>query len=164
MAATPTGHRIGTDLRLVRSFDAPIGEVWAAITESDRLARWIGYYEGEPASGSVGFFMTAESDDPASERVVIEQCSPPDLLLIRLQGGASWRLKLELAESGGATSLTFTHVDVDPAQLESIGPGWDFYLDRLSAAMSGGDVAAIDFDADYYPAMAAYYRAEASRE
>jgi len=42
---------------------------------------------------------------------------------------------------------------------ESVGPGWDYYLDRLVAAETGGDLTAIDFD-DYYPAFAAHYRAE----
>ena len=43
---------------------------------------------------------------------------------------------------------------------ESVGPGWEFYLDRLVAAETGGDVAAIDFERDYYPAMVEHYRAE----
>ena len=44
----------------------------------------------------------------------------------------------------------------DPAGLENIGPGWEYYLDRLVAAETGGDVEAIAWD-DYYPAQAAYY-------
>ena len=39
-----------------------------------------------------------------------------------------------------------------------MGPGWEYYLDRLVAAETGGDLAAIDFERDYYPAMAEYYR------
>ena len=39
-----------------------------------------------------------------------------------------------------------------------VGPGWEYYLDRLVAAETGGDVAAIDFD-DYHPAQSDYYRA-----
>ena len=39
----------------------------------------------------------------------------------------------------------------DPAIAESVGPGWDYYLDRLVAAETGGDLADVDCD-DYYPA------------
>ena len=39
-----------------------------------------------------------------------------------------------------------------------VGPGWEYYLDRLVAAETGADVAAIDFD-DYYPAQSDHYRA-----
>ena len=42
----------------------------------------------------------------------------------------------------------------------SVGPGWEYYLDRLVAAETGGDPATVDFDRDYYPAMAEHYRAE----
>ena len=37
-------------------------------------------------------------------------------------------------------------------------PGWEYYLDRLVAAISGQDVAAIDFGRDYHPAMSDHYR------
>ena len=40
---------------------------------------------------------------------------------------------------------------------ESVGPGWEYYLDRLVAAESGGDPASLDFD-DYYPSQSEHYR------
>ena len=36
----------GRTLVLHREYPDPIGEVWAALTESDRLARWIGTHSG----------------------------------------------------------------------------------------------------------------------
>ena len=39
-----------------------------------------------------------------------------------------------------------------------MGAGWEYYLDRLVAAETGDDVDAVDFDRDYYPAMAAHFR------
>jgi hypothetical protein len=45
----------------------------------------------------------------------------------------------------------------DPTVAADVGPGWDYYLDRLVAAETGGDVAAIDFT-DYHPADCEYYR------
>jgi hypothetical protein len=45
----------------------------------------------------------------------------------------------------------------DPAMAENVGPGWEYYLDRLVAAETGGDPAAIEFG-DYYPAMSEHYR------
>ncbi len=56
------------------------------------------------------------------------------------------------------TTLTFTQPDIDPVEAESVGPGWEYYLDRLVAAESDGDVDAIDFDRDYYPAMLEHYK------
>ena len=59
----------------------------------------------------------------------------------------------------GATTLAFGQVVHDRAAFESIGPGWDYYLDRLVAAETGADVAAVDFAADYFPALQGHYAA-----
>ena len=47
-----------------RTFRAPVEDVWAAVTEPERLARWIGTWTGDPASGSVDFRMLFEGDEP----------------------------------------------------------------------------------------------------
>ncbi|MCW2604527.1 MAG: hypothetical protein JWN61_2662 [Pseudonocardiales bacterium] len=67
MSPEPTGRRrtVGgrDEVIFERTFAAPIEAVWAAITESARLARWIGVWTGDPASGTVQFRMTAEGED-----------------------------------------------------------------------------------------------------
>ena len=53
MTANPTGRitRLADRYTLFvdRTFQAPIEDVWAAITEPQRLARWIGTWSGDPA-------------------------------------------------------------------------------------------------------------------
>ena len=39
---------------------------------------------------------------------------------------------------------------------ENVGPGWEYYLDRLVAAEAGRSVAEVDWDA-YYPALSSSY-------
>lgn len=145
---------------LTRTFHAPIADVWAAVTESDRLSRWIGTWSGDPSSGSVQFQMNSEGDDVLPSTFRIEACEPPHHLNGTL--GDAWDLQLHLTEKDGITTLEFAQVVTDPAQLESVGPGWEYYLDRLAAAEKGGDVSAIDFDRDYYPALSSYYSALAA--
>ncbi len=53
---TPEGRTV---LVLTRDFAARAEVVWAAITESDRLARWIGTFSGDPATGRVLLQMNA---------------------------------------------------------------------------------------------------------
>lgn len=163
MNPTPTG-RVDHDgarrtLRLTRTFSAPIEDVWAAVTEPERLERWIGTFTGDPATGRVAFRMTAEGADAPPEDMEIRECVPPRRLAVTAHvGDDEWSLELDLVEQAGVTTLSFTQPDVDPVAAESVGPGWEYYLDRLAAAESGVDVAGIDFDRDYYPAMQEYYR------
>lgn len=158
----PSGRRDARDPRWVvftRHFAAPIDDVWAAVTEPGRLAGWIGTWSGDPASGRIDFFMTAEGDDVAAEPYDIEMCDPPSELLITSAAadGEAWRLRLELVEQDGGTTLAFGQLLTDPEVAASVGPGWEYYLDRLVAAETGGDVGVIDFDG-YYPALSEHYR------
>lgn len=165
MTRTPTGrieHEGGRPrLVITRTFAAPIEDVWAAVTEPGRLERWIGTFTGDPASGVVAFRMTAEGEDATADDLEIRECDPPRTLRVSTHGEYAWSLDLELVEADGVTTLAFSQPGIDPAQAGSVGPGWEYYLDRLVAAETGGDVAEIDFDRDYYPAMEEHYRAQA---
>lgn len=149
---------------LTRTFSAPIEDVWAAITESDRLARWIGRWTGDPASGRIDFTMLYEDDD-FTETYTIDECVEPRRLALTShtplddETPMTWHLELDLTEEDGVTTLTFAQNLTDPAMAENIGPGWEYYLDRMVVAETAGDPSTIDF-ADYYPALGAHYRAQ----
>ncbi|ACY22736.1 Activator of Hsp90 ATPase 1 family protein [Gordonia bronchialis DSM 43247] len=168
--STPNGTHgtiSGRDaMRIVRGYAAPIDVVWAAITESDRLARWIGFFTGDPAEGHVQFTMNAEGEENMTpNRYDIRRCEPPRLLeIVTTDDYGSWHLLAELEESQGVTTLTFAQIldDEDPSVIENSGPGWEYYLDRLGATLTGADPDAVNFD-DYYPAQREYYRALSAR-
>ncbi|MFC7490724.1 MULTISPECIES: SRPBCC family protein [unclassified Knoellia] len=169
--ASATGRREERDgtayLVFERTFRAPIEDVWAAVTESDRLVRWIGHWSGDPTRGAVSFWMTAEAEDAPEETIHIDECSAPQRLVMRSarpdDHSLEWRWQLDLDESQGVTTLTFAQEVADSTLAEGVGPGWDYYLDRLVAAETGddldADLAAIDFD-DYFPALSEHYRRE----
>ena len=165
MTREPTGRRetrAGHDsVVLDRTFRAPIESVWAAITESDRLERWIGTWTGDPATGSVLFRMNAEGDDIAPETFSIHECEPPRRISLTSQVVGQenvFHFLVELTEAAGITTLTFSQSVPDPQMATGVGPGWEYYLDRLVAAETGADVAALDFG-DYHPALSEHYRA-----
>ncbi len=166
---TATGRREDRDgtsyVVFERTFTAPIADVWAAVTEPERLERWIGTWSGDPASGRVEFRMTAEHEDAPEETIVIDECREPSRLVMRSarpdDHAQLWTWQLDLSEADGLTTLTFAQEVINVPLAESVGPGWDYYLDRMVAAETGGDIASIDFD-DYYPAFAAHYRTELS--
>lgn len=147
-------------LVLTRDFAAPIEDVWAAITESDRLARWIGRWEGDPTAGRVRFHMLFEEGDSGGD-MEIRRCEPPRALhLTGHQGAEPWHLDLDLTHADGVTTLTFTQPGISVEQVPDVGPGWEYYLDRLVDAETGRDPGERDFFRDYHPAMAAHYRAQ----
>jgi len=164
MTCNPTGrreNRDGTDyVAYARTFRAPIEDVWAAVTEPARLERWIGTWTGDPATGRVDFQMTAEGDEAPVEVYRIDVCEPPRRLVTRSQAPGDefvWLLELDLTHTGGVTTLRFAQRLSDPEMASSVGPGWDYYLDRLVAAETAADVSAVDFD-DYYPSQSDHYR------
>lgn len=174
MTTTPTSptatgrkeqHDGRTYVAFTRTFRAPIDDVWAAVTESDRLGRWIGTWEGDPASGTVLFQMRFEGDEVPAERFTIDVCEPPYRLEITTQSPAdgedpeTWHLRISLAEEGGVTTLHFAQDVPDPELATGVGPGWDYYLDRMLVAEAGDDPATLDFD-DYHPRLADHYREE----
>ncbi len=158
----PLGHRAtrdgGEHVVFTRTFSAPVGDVWAACTEPHRMERWIGTWTGDPASGEIAFRMTAEGEDVPEEVYLVEVCEPPHRFVLRSRDAApfsedgsgprvTWQHTLELTEADGRTTLTFTQVVPDgPVGADvaaNVGPGWDYYLDRLVTAVDGADPAQV---------------------
>ena len=153
MNLTGTLEDDGRTLVLVRRFGVPIDDVWASVTESDRLARWFGTWTGDPASGTVLVTMNAEAEPGAPAPFRVDACEPPRLLAVSAEDEyGNWRLSAELTEVDGGTTLTLRQMDVDPKMLPETGPGWEWYLDRLVAAVEDAEPPSLaDFDTDYLP-------------
>jgi uncharacterized protein YndB with AHSA1/START domain len=171
MTGRPERRDGETLLVIERTFRAPVEDVWAACTDPARMERWIGTWSGDPASGSVSFRMTAEGDDVPAEEMDVLACEPPRRLAVRgrepepfSEDGSGpkvhWHMELELGEADGVTSLRFVQVLAPGAtgleMVASVGPGWDYYLDRLVADLSGDDVGAVDWES--YAAGSSWYR------
>lgn len=157
MNPRPTGHLVeGTPgaIAFERTFSASVDDVWAAITEPDRTARWIGRWTGDPTTGRVDLQWSAEEGCP-TESVTITSCDPPRFLSLQTGAGPdAWQLELHIRPEGSRSELRLTQTATDPRTLDDIGPGWDYYLDRLVAAETGGNPDELSFEPDYYPNLA----------
>lgn len=132
-------------------------EAWAAVTDPARTARWIGSWTGDPASGTVEMTMSAEEGTPA-EQVEILRCEAPGLLTLRL-GADGWVVTVRVEGDDDEATVSLEQHIADAGSASEIGPGWDYYLDRLVAAEAGRDPEAIRFSPDYHPGLAEHYRA-----
>jgi uncharacterized protein YndB with AHSA1/START domain len=146
----------GVWLQYRRRYGVPVEELWAALTEPDRLAGWIGTWTGEPVvGGTVDFVMVADGETEP-EPITIAECAPPHRLVVEwpVPDHARWRVEVTLEGHGGESELLFVHRLSEPEALGDVGPGWQYYLDRLDAALTGGTMPAW---ADYYPALRETY-------
>lgn len=159
MTAKATGHYMlkpdGLYLQFDRLFHAPIEDVWFSLTNPTAMQAWIGTYTGRPATGGVRFMMTFE-DNPEWQNVSILECDPPHRFLAD-SGPAptGMRVFCHLVEGGGMTTLTLGQRLPNPADAASMGPGWDYYLDRLAAARASRPMPAWE---EYYPALSRFYQ------
>lgn len=158
-----TGALDGADLVLTRELPAPRADVWSRLAESDGLATWFGTFTGDPASGTVQVTGTAEPGEAEPTEYTIHECTPEEALEVSSAfGEGAWRLRVELSDAPGAdggdsTRLVFRHVDVPAAMLGDVGAGWEWYLDRLTAAVTGAQLPGLEvFESDYMPFAAGY--------
>jgi uncharacterized protein YndB with AHSA1/START domain len=161
MTDSPTGRLFpdagGTDLVVHRTFRAPIEDVWASVTESERTARWFGPWEGDAGPGRTIKVQMAYEDKAPWMDMRIDACEPPRrLAMSSTEEHGTMRLELLLSHTGGVTELRLVHHLESTDGIGEMGPGWEYYLDMLVAAREGLQSPTFD---DYYPSMKAYYEA-----
>jgi uncharacterized protein YndB with AHSA1/START domain len=135
-AADGVGERVSVVMR--RSYDAPIGDVWDAVTQPDRIKRWFMPISGELRAG--GSFQL---EGNAGGEIL--SCEPPSLLRVTF-GGPTSIVELRLTLQGdGETLLELEHtVPIEMAQSGAgalyVGPGWDGALMGLGLFLRGDAV------------------------
>lgn len=167
----------GQDLVLTRTLAAPRDRIWAHLSTSALLETWFGTFEGDPGSGQVQVTMTAEPGDSSAAEYTIHACEQSALLTVSsAMGEDTWRLSVELADAGGAeasdsagapdrgeaadgagTVVSLRHHAVPADMVQHIGPGWEWYLDRLTGAVTGGEIPGMDVWDSRYMTLAEDY-------
>lgn len=151
----------GVRVQFVRTFDAAPEEVWSAVTDPERSARWLGGWTGDPSTGSVLFEMPTPGG-PKPQTATIDSCEPPTGLAVTIATpDGPWPLTLTLSPEGDRTVLRFTHRLHEPYDASGVGPGWQYYLDRLGALVEGQPLPE-DFGA-YHSRLADSYPIPAAR-
>src|SRR5215813_10739048 len=127
------GERISVLLR--RGYDAPIGDVWDAVTQPDRIRRWF-----LPISGELHVGGSFQLEGNAGGEILT--CEPPRLLKVTF-GGPTSLVEVRLTAQGDSgTMLELEHtVPIEMAQSGAgalyVGPGWDGALMGLDLFLRG---------------------------
>jgi uncharacterized protein YndB with AHSA1/START domain len=134
-------------VRIENRYDTGVDDLWSALTDPDRLARWYGQVEGDLRPGGE-FRLYIESDDvDCTGRV--EACEPPRRLLVATretdesyqqgQGVPPYdeRIEATLAADGDQTILV---IEIQGPPLDKIafyGVGWQIHAENLAGYLAG---------------------------
>jgi uncharacterized protein YndB with AHSA1/START domain len=133
LPADGSGERVSVLLR--RGYDAPIDDVWDAVTQPDRIKRWL-----MPISGELRVGGSFQLEGNAGGEILT--CEPPRLLKVTF-GAPTSIVEVRLTPDGdGDTLLELEHtVPIEIAQSGAgalyVGPGWDGALLGLGLFLRG---------------------------
>ena len=144
-------------LQFRRSWPDPIEDVWSALTENDRLERWIGRYDGNRGTGAGGTFTMTHEAEPVGEAMTIVECDPPRRLVVEWTAEQHFRVELDLAVEDGRTVLVFSQRFAPGADVGDYAAGWHWYLDKFEAVLTGRPAPA-EWDAFYAEVGPGYAR------
>jgi len=126
-------------VRMQDRFDTDIDDLWSAITDPGRLARWIGEVEGDLRLGGDIRAHFFSSGWEGTGRV--EACEPPRrLLLVTKLADAPDEQEIEvtLTADGAQTTLVWEERGMPVDLLAAYGSGIQVHVEDLAAHLAGG--------------------------
>jgi len=124
-------------VRMEDRFDTDIDDVWSALTDPLRLARWIGEVGGDLRLGGDYRYHFFASGSEGTGRV--EACEPPRRLLLAHALGQQHELVIEatLAADGDQTILVVEERGMPVGLLAAYGAGVQVHVEDLAAHLAG---------------------------
>lgn len=123
-------------VRVEDVYDTHIADLWSAITEPDRLARWIVKVEGDlRVGGIVQTLFTSTWEGPGR----IDVCDPPNHLVVTMEPGTEDEAVIEavLTAEGGRTRLVVEERGLPLDVLYKHGAGWQAHIEDLGRYLGG---------------------------
>ncbi len=125
-------------VRLEDRFPTDVDDLWSALTDPQRLARWLGEVEGDLRPG--GEFRARYYASGWEGTCRVEVCEPPQRLLIRTAspdspGGV---IEATLTADGDHTILVIEDRGVPLDNIAAYGAGNQVHVEDLAAYLTGG--------------------------
>lgn len=127
-------------VRMEDLYDTDIGDLWSALTEPRRLARWVAEVEGElHPGGHIRARFTSAWEGPGR----IDVCQAPHRLAVVLAPGTAEETVIEatLTPEHDRTRLVVEERGIPVDELASFGAGWQAHVEDLAAHLDGRPVA-----------------------
>lgn len=131
-------------VRMKATYATDIDDVWSAITDPQRLARWYGKVEGDLRVG--GEYTAYIPMSGWDGRGRIDACEPPRRLRVTTweEEGKEQVVTVELSPDGDSTSL---EIEVRGTPLDLVwayGVGWQIHVENLGVHLAGDECATSD--------------------
>lgn len=118
-------------------YDTDIDDLWSALTEPDRLARWIATVDGDPRLG--GTVQTAFLSSGYEAPGRIDVCDAPRRLVITFEADTPGENVVEanLTAVGDRTRLVIEQRGFPVTDIVGHGGGWQLHAEDLAAHLGG---------------------------
>lgn len=126
-------------VRVADRFDATVEDVWAALTDPARLARWYGEVGGELRLGGAYHARLHASGWEGTGRV--ETCEPMQRLVVvtkHVNAEDEGVIEVTLLSEGQQTSVTWEERGMPVDYLAGYGAGIQIHVEDLGAHLAGG--------------------------
>ena len=127
-------------VRMEGSYNTDIDDLWSALTDAQRLARWIAEVEGDlRLGGAFHAIFTSGWEGPGR----VDACEPPRHLLVTMTPGREEETVIEavLVADGDQTRLVVEERGLPLDELAAHGAGWQAHLEDLAAHGAGREAA-----------------------
>jgi uncharacterized protein YndB with AHSA1/START domain len=123
-------------VRMEDLFSTGIDDLWSALTDPQRLARWIATVEGDLRPG--GEFrarFTSSWEGPGR----VDVCEPPRRLRLTMSPGQDDQtvIEAELTPDGDQTRLVVEERGLPIGEAGGYGAGWQAHIEDLGAYLAG---------------------------
>ena len=124
-------------VRVEDVFDTDPADLWSALTQPERLARWVADVDGDLRPGGT-VTTTFVSGWKGSGR--IDVCDPPHRLLVTMEPGTDDETAIEavLSVAGDRTRLVVEERGIPLDEIAAHGAGWQAHAEDLTSYLSGG--------------------------
>jgi uncharacterized protein YndB with AHSA1/START domain len=140
-------------VRIEDRYDTDIDDLWSAITDPDRLARWFGEVDGELSQRGEFRLRIADAGERTGQ---VETCEPPQRVVVttretdesyrRGQGvppfDAVWEIML--TADGDQTILVIEVKGMPLDKIAFYGAGWQIHAENLAAYLAGREPGEVE--------------------
>jgi uncharacterized protein YndB with AHSA1/START domain len=123
-------------VRMEDVYDTIAVDLWSALTEPDRLSRWLADVDGDLRLG--GLFhahFTSSWDGPGR----VDVCEPPFRIMATMSPGTAEETVIEatLDEDQGRTTLVIEERGLPLPEFAAHGAGWQAHVEDLASYLAG---------------------------